>query len=182
MKNPWRTLHAREVYDNPWISVSHHQVLTPGGKEGIYGMVHFKNRAIGIVPLDEDHNTWLVGQYRYTLKQYSWEIPEGGCPIGTSPLLAAQRELKEETGITAGKWMKILEFHTSNSVTDEAGMSFIAQDLSFGDAEPEDTEELQVRKLPFLTAFEMVMDGTITDFISIGSIMKVKHLIDLNLV
>lgn len=176
MKNPWKTLSNDVVYDNPWIQVTHRRVITPTGTDGIYGLVHFKNLAIGIVPLDEEENTWLVGQYRYTLGQYSWEIPEGGCPIGEeSPLESAKRELWEETGIRAEKWTKVLDLHTSNSVTDEAGMAFLAQGLSFGEAAPEHTEELQVRKLPFREALEMVFRGEITDALSMVGLMRVGY-------
>ncbi|NJK84520.1 MAG: NUDIX hydrolase, partial [Saprospiraceae bacterium] len=132
----------------------------------------FKNLAVGIVPLDEDYNTWLVGQYRYVLNDYSWEIPEGGCPLDAEPLLAAQRELQEETGITAQKWTKLLDMHISNSVTDEFGQVFIAQTLSFGIAMPEDTEDLQVKKISFQQAFDAVMSNEITDSLSIAAIMK----------
>ncbi len=177
-KNPWKTLSIAEVYDNPWIRVTHREVLTPAGTPGIYGQVHFKNTAIGIVPLDEDLNTWLVGQYRYTLNAYSWEIPEGGGMEGSSLLDAAKRELKEETGIKAARWTKILDLHTSNSVTDEYGLAYVAQGLSFGEAEPEDTEELQVRKLPFAEAVEMVMRGEITDALAMTAILKTKILLD----
>ncbi len=176
MKNPWKTLSNDVVYDNPWIQVTHRQVITPTGTDGIYGLVHFKNLAIGIVPLDEEGNTWLVGQYRYTLGQYSWEIPEGGCPIGEeSPLESAKRELLEETGIRAEKWTKVLGLHTSNSVTDEAGMAFLAQGLSFGQAAPEHTEDLQVRKLPFREALEMVLRGEIADALSMVGLMRVGY-------
>lgn len=178
MENPWRTLNIKEVYKNPWIRVTHRDVLNPSGNTGIYGVVHFQNLAIGVVPLDEDYNTWLVGQYRYTLEQYTWEIPEGGCPLGTSPLASAQRELVEETGIQAAKWTKILDMHTSNSVTDEAGIAYIAQDLSFGEAEPEDTEDLLVKKVSFQEALDMVLDGRITDSLSMIAIMRVKLMLD----
>ncbi|MEM6723516.1 MAG: NUDIX hydrolase, partial [Bacteroidota bacterium] len=107
MENPWTKLSEALQYDNPWIRITEHQVLNPNGNPGIYGVVHFKNVAIGIVPLDEEYNTWLVGQYRYTLEQYSWEIPEGGGPLGTDPLKSAKRELLEETGITAKEWTNI---------------------------------------------------------------------------
>ncbi|MCB0550238.1 MAG: NUDIX hydrolase [Phaeodactylibacter sp.] len=176
MKNPWKTLSNDVVYDNPWIQVTHRKVITPAGTDGIYGLVHFKNLAIGIVPLDEEGNTWLVGQYRYTLDQYSWEIPEGGCPIGAeSPLESARRELMEETGIRAEKWTAVLDLHTSNSVTDEAGMIFLAQGLAFGQAAPEETEELKVRKLPFREALEMVFRGEITDALSIMGLLRVGY-------
>jgi 8-oxo-dGTP pyrophosphatase MutT (NUDIX family) len=173
-QNPWRTQSIREVYDNPWIQISHHEVITPGGTDGIYGVVHFKNLAIGVVPLDEAGNTWLVGQYRYTLNEYSWEIPEGGCPLGTDPLESAQRELQEETGIKAKRWTKLLDLHTSNSVTDEAGMAFLAQGLSYGPPAPEDTEDLRVKKLPVEEAFQLVHRGVIKDALSMMSLMKVE--------
>ena len=171
--NPWTTLNSRTAYDNPWISISHREVINPGGGNGIYGVVHFKNTSIGIVPLDEDHNTWLVGQYRYTLQRYCWEIPEGGGLRGTDPLEAAKRELKEETGITAALWTPLLELHTSNSVTDEYGVAYIAQGLTFGASAPEETEDLQIRKLSLESAVEMVMQGEITDSLSMISLLKV---------
>jgi NTP pyrophosphohydrolases including oxidative damage repair enzymes len=171
--NPWTTLSIKEVYDNPWINITHEEVLTPANTPGIYGKVHFKNTAIGIVPLDKENHTWLVGQYRYTLNAYHWEIPEGGGPIGTDPLESAKRELLEETGITAKSWTQILELHTSNSVTDEYGVAYIARDLSFGESEPEETEDLKVIRVPFSEAVAMVMDGRITDALSMVSIMKV---------
>ncbi|MEI6411887.1 MAG: NUDIX hydrolase [Bacteroidota bacterium] len=175
--NPWKTLTQTEAYANPWIRVSHREVLNPSGGKGIYGVVHFKNIAVGIVPLDEDNNTWLVGQYRYTLERYSWEIPEGGCLKGDSTLEAAKRELLEETGITAREWIPLMEMHTSNSVTDEYGLAYIARGLSFGEAQPEETEELHIRKLPFAEVFRMVMDGEITDAFSMIAILKTEALL-----
>lgn len=178
MQNPWKTSSRKTVYDNPWIAVTHREVINPSGKAGIYGVVHFKNLAIGIVPLDEELNTWLVGQYRYTIDQYSWEIPEGGCPLGTSPLETAKRELREETGITAGKWEPILDFHLSNSVTDESGKVYIARDLSLGTAQPEETEKLKIRKLPFEEALAMVIRGEITDALSIMALLRTRQFLE----
>lgn len=171
-QNNWQTLRTEIVYDNPWIEVTHRDVINPSGGKGIYGKIHFKNVAIGIIPLDEMYNTWLVGQYRYTLGQYSWEIPEGGCPIDTSPLATAKRELLEETGIVASKWTPLLDIHTSNSVTDEFGHAFVAQGLTFQEAEPEETEDLQLIKLPLAAAFEKVMNNEITDSLSVAALMK----------
>lgn len=173
--NPWKTHSVEEPYKNPWIRITHRQVTNPSGGPGIYGVVHFKNVAVGIVPLDREGYTWLVGQYRYTLEQYSWEIPEGGAPQGSSTLASAQRELLEETGITAQKWTPLLELHTSNSVTDEYGVAYVAQDLSFGEAEPEDTEDLHVRRVPFQEAVDMVLRGDITDALSMVAILKTNE-------
>lgn len=172
MKNPWTKISAKEVYDNPWIQVEEHQVLTPTGTEGIYGRVHFKNRAIGILPLDQENHTWLVGQYRYTLDEYSWEIPMGGGPLEEDVLESARRELKEETGLTAAKWTELMTIHTSNSVTDEVGYVFIAEQLTLGDTEFDPTEDLEVRRLPFKEALLLVMQGKITDAISVSAILK----------
>lgn len=177
-KNPWKTLSTSTVYDNPWISVSHREVVTPGGSVGIYGKVHFKNIAIGIIPLDHEGNTWLVGQYRYPIDRYSWEIPEGGGPLGIDPLVSAQRELAEETGLRADCWTPVLETHTSNSVSDEHGQIFVAQGLTQGETCPEDTEELVIKKVPFSTAVDMVMTGNITDALAMLGIMKVQHMLN----
>lgn len=175
-KNPWITISDKGIYENPWISITEHQVINPGGGEGIYGKVHFKNLAIGILVLDEDANTWLVGQYRYPVDQYSWEIPEGGGPLGTDPLESAKRELLEETGITANSWTEIQRIHLSNSVSDELGIIYLARDLAYGESSPEETEQLALCKLPFDEAFEMVINGEITDSLSVAAILKVKIL------
>lgn len=167
-KNPWTTLEVRPVYENPWIKVDEHQVLNPAGNPGIYGCVHFKNCALGIVPVDEHGYTWLVGQWRYTLQAWSWEIPEGGGPVGEDVLISAQRELMEETGITAGQWTLISKLHLSNSVSDEVGFIFLAQQLTFGSTAREDTEaDMRLRKLKLSEALQMVEQGLITDSMSI---------------
>jgi 8-oxo-dGTP pyrophosphatase MutT (NUDIX family) len=172
-KSPWTTLSGENKYDNRWINVTEYQVINPGGGRGIYGKVHFKNKAIGVIPVDSEGNTWLVGQFRYTLNEFHWEIPEGGGPLTEPPLEAAKRELKEETGLTAKKWSQIARLHTSNSVTDEEGFVFLAEDLEHGENELEETEaDLKVMKLPLKKAIEMVKQGTITDSMSmIGLLM-----------
>lgn len=176
--NPWKTKTSNVVYSNSWINVLHNEVVNPSGNDGIYGKVHFKNIAVGVIPLDKDYNTWIVGQYRYTLESYSWEIPEGGCPIDTPPLESAKRELLEETGIIANEWVKIMDLHTSNSVTDEIAHLYIAKDLSFEQSSPEETELLKVEKLPFDKLYEKTMLGEITDAMSVSAILKTKFLID----
>jgi 8-oxo-dGTP pyrophosphatase MutT (NUDIX family) len=177
MTNRWKTLSAEEKYDNRWITVIEHQVINPAGGKGIYGKVHFKNKAVGIIPIDGEGNTWLVGQWRYPLNEWSWEIPEGGSPLVTDALTSAQRELKEETGISANRWTQILRTHLSNSVSDEEGFIFLAEDLTFGDREAEETEaDMEIRKLPFTEALNMVMEGKITDSLSVMGILKVALL------
>lgn len=176
-ENPWKTKSSKELYDNPWITVKEHDVLNPAGNPGIYGTVHFKNKAIGIIPLDDELNTWLVGQYRYPLEEYSWEIPMGGGPVENDILDSAKRELKEETGLSAGKWENIMRIHTSNSVTDEEGFIFLATDLTEGEEESEETEQLTLKKVPFDTALKMVMDQEITDSLSIAGILKVARIL-----
>lgn len=174
--NPWTVLNKKEVYDNRWINLTHFDVINPSGGKGIYGKVHFKNYAIGILPLDEQYNTYLVGQYRFTLEKYSWEIPEGGGPLGSGILESAKRELKEETGLVAEEWTKILDLHLSNSVTDEYGCIFLARGLKQEAAVPEETEQLTVKKIRFDEAYSMVENGTITDSVAVAAILKVKLL------
>jgi 8-oxo-dGTP pyrophosphatase MutT (NUDIX family) len=153
-------------------------VTAPTGIDGIYGVVQFKQRAIGVVPIDAEGYTWLVGQQRYTLGRYSWEIPEGGAPFGESALGAAQRELREETGLIARKWTSLLKLNTSNSVTDEEALSFVAQNLIMGEVAPDETEVLSVRRLPLIEAVEMVIDGRITDALAMTSLLKVQLMLD----
>ncbi len=158
--------------------MSHREVTAPTGNDGIYGLVHFKNTAVAVVPIDSDGNTWLVGQHRYTINSYTWEVPEGGGPLGEDPLTTAQRELKEETGITASRWTPLFEMHTSNSVTDELAVGYVAQELTMGTAEPDDTEILQLKKVPLRTAVDMAMHGQITDSLAMVSLLKVQLLMD----
>lgn len=172
--NPWKITGEQPIYDNAWINVTEYQVINPNGGKGIYGKVHFKNHAIAIVPLDEQLNTYLVGQYRFTLNEYSWEVPEGGCPLGEDHLQAAQRELLEETGLVAKHWEHIADVHLSNSVSDEAGSIFVAQGLLQETPMPEETEQLVVKKVPFEDAYAMVTTGKITDMFSVAAILRVK--------
>lgn len=170
MNNPWQTLNKQVVYDNDWIRVREDNVIRPDGKPGIYGIVQYKNKAIGILPIDEDGYVYLVGQYRYPLEQYSWEIPEGGCPEGEEPLQAAQRELLEETGLTADNWQLLGTAHLSNSVSNEEAFFFLATGLKQGIAQPDGTEELEYKRVKFTEALQMVASGEITDALSVLAI------------
>jgi len=173
-ENPWQIISEKHVYDNQWIGLTEYQVINPSGNPGIYGKVRFKNTAIGVLPLDNEMNTYLVGQYRFPLNQYSWEIPEGGGPLGTDPLDSAKRELLEETGLKADNWTELQHMHLSNSVSDELSILYLARDLTQFEPEPEDTEQLLVKKVPFSDAYRMVRDGIITDAMSVAAILKVK--------
>jgi 8-oxo-dGTP pyrophosphatase MutT (NUDIX family) len=172
MKNPWITHSTTHIFDNPWIEVTEHQVTNPGGGRSLYGKVHFKGYAIGILALDEQMNTWLVGQWRYPLNEYSWELPMGGGPLDEDRLISAKRELKEETGISATSWAEITKIHLSNSVSDEVGYGFLAKNLKFGETSFEETEELTIKKLPFEEAVKMCLNGEITDSLSVATILK----------
>ncbi|WP_422010619.1 NUDIX domain-containing protein [Reyranella sp.] len=175
-KGPWTVLSAEDVYENPWIRVTHHEVLTPAGTPGLYGLVHYRNLAIGVVPVDAEGHTYLVGQYRFPLDAYSWEIPEGGGAQGVDPLDSAARELREETGLVARHWRKLLEADLSNSVSDERAVAYLAWGLAQGEAEPEATEELAVRRVPLAEAFRMVEAGEIRDALSVLSLQAVRLL------
>lgn len=175
--NPWTTRSNREVYANPWITVKENEVLNPAGNPGIYGVVHFVHQAVGVVPLAADGTTWLVGQYRYTTNAYSWEIPEGGARPGEASLVCAKRELREETGLTAETWTPIFSnLQTSNCVCDEVGHLFLAQGLTLGDAEPEETEELRLMRLPLSEAIAMALRGEIQDALSLIALFQMRCL------
>jgi 8-oxo-dGTP pyrophosphatase MutT (NUDIX family) len=171
MGNPWRTIASEQVYDNPWITVREDRVIRPDGEPGIYGVVHFKNIAVGVLAVEEDH-LYLVGQYRYALEKYSWEIPEGGCPEGEEPLRAARRELREETGLEAKRWRLLGEAYLSNSVADEYAVWFLATGLVPGERQPEGTERLDVRRVPLHEALEMALNAEITDALSLVAILS----------
>lgn len=168
----WKRLTTRTVYENDWITVLEDDVINPNGGHNRYGHVHFKNRAIGIVPLSAEGDTWLVGQQRYTLGEWSWEIPMGGCS-GDDPLEAARRELREETGLTARRWQEVMRLHTSNSITDESGFVFLAEELTPGEPDFDETEKLAIRRLPLGDAVRMVLAGEITDAISAAGLLRV---------
>ena len=170
---PWLRRSRRIAYENPWITVWHDEVSRPDGSPGIYGLVHFANLAVGVVVLDEDDRVLLVGQHRYALGEQSWEIPEGGVPAGETPIDGMKRELREETGVEASEWRELVRLHLSNSVTDEAGVVYLARGLSHGTSEPEPTERIEVRWVAFDEALAMTVDGRITDAMSLIGLQRV---------
>lgn len=172
--NPWTTLTTRRIYANPWLELWEEHCLDPSGRPALYGRISFCNKAVGVIPIDDSGHTWLVGQYRYCLHQYSWEIPMGGSPHRLPVLESAQRELREETGLRARRWEQILFVHTSNSVTDEEGYVFTAEDLTEGEPEFESTEKIEIRRLPLREAVRMAMAGEITDALSVAGLLKLS--------
>jgi 8-oxo-dGTP pyrophosphatase MutT (NUDIX family) len=173
---PW-TRHSRRVgYENAWITVWHDEVTRPDGAPGVYGVVHFANLAAGALVLDDDDRVLLVGQHRYTLDAYSWEIPEGGVPAGESALDGARRELREESGVEATDWRELARVHLSNSVSDELAVLFVATGLSHGDATPDGTEVLAIRWLPFADVLAMTLDGRITDAMTVVAVERLALL------
>ena len=174
----WKQKNKKTEYSNNWIDVEHHEVINPNGGEGIYGVVKYKNLAIGIIALDQNNNTWLVGQHRYPQNKFSWEIPEGGGPLGIPPLESAKRELQEEVGVEAKDWNMFLEMDLSNSVSDEVAYIFVAKNLTYVDVNPDETEQLQIKKIPFTEVYKMVMDGKITDAMSVAGVLKLNNLLN----
>lgn len=171
--NPWITKSSEIVYESAWIKVHKNEVTNPAGNAALYSYVEFKNLAIGILPLDENNNTWLVGQFRYPTNNYSWEIIEGGGPLHIDPIESARRELKEEAGIIAGSYSELMRLHLSNSATDELAIVYVARDLKFEEAEPEESEVLQLKKVHISEAYQMCLNGEITDAISVAAILRV---------
>jgi 8-oxo-dGTP pyrophosphatase MutT (NUDIX family) len=172
VSGPWTRRTRRVAYENAWITIWHDEVIRPDGEPGIYGVVHFANRAVGVLVLDDADRVLLVGQHRYTLDLFSWEIPEGGVPAGESTLEGARRELREETGIEAADWVEIARSHLSNSVSDEEAVLYLATGLSHGVATPDGTEALAVQWVPFDVVLSMTLDGQITDALTVLAVQR----------
>ncbi|MEX1296766.1 MAG: NUDIX hydrolase [Candidatus Limnocylindrales bacterium] len=164
---PWTRTRRTVSYRNPWLTVWHDEVTRPDGEPGIYGVIHFKNAAVGVVAIDEQDRVALVGQHRYAFDAYHWEIPEGGSPPDEDSLDGAKRELLEETGLTAREWRVIGRWELSNSVTDEAAVAYLATDLAHGTAVPDPDEQLEFRWAPFDEVMTMIERGEITDALTV---------------
>ncbi len=172
--NPWITLNVTQVYESPWIKLDHHEVTNPSGNPGTYSVVGFKKLAVGVVPIDADGYTWIVGQYRYPLQTYTWEIPEGGGDRNVEPLESAKRELLEEVGVIAHNWEFIQFMQLSNSASDEIAYIYLATNLEYTQSQPDEDEKLAVRKIHFDELYQRVLSGEIQDSITVAAVLKIK--------
>ncbi len=172
----WKTLKTKVVFETPWIKVRHDDVLTPAGSPAQYGVVEFKNRAVGVVPVLDDGRIVMVRQTRYAIGNISsLEIPEGGAPEGEDWLQTAARELQEETGYTSNDIQPLLtDFYLSNSVTNECGALFIARNLKAGKQELEETEDILVELHSFDDLLTMIRHGKITDSLTIMALLMIS--------
>lgn len=173
---PWRRNESKVAYDNPWITVTEHQATAPTGRPALYGGVSFKNLAIAILPIHHDGTVTLVGQPRFMFSDYSWEIPEGGGPVGVDPLESARRELVEETGLVAADWREILRVQLSNSVTDEVAIGFLATGLTLTQAAPDETEQLTLARVPFREALDAALAGHLKDMLTVAMLLRAYHM------
>jgi len=173
---PWAIRTAKTVYQNPWLTVREYQATAPTGRPALYGVVNFQNYALAILPLHADGTVTLVGQYRFALADYSWEIPEGGGPLGQDLRAGAQRELREETGLIAEDWREVMRLQLSNSVTDEQAVGYIALDLTQAESDPDETESIQIARVPFRQVLDLAVCGIITDVLTVATLLRAYHM------
>ena len=174
--NPWRVKSVATAFENPWFRVEEHDVVHPGGADGVYGVVRMRRVAVGVLPIDAEGMVHLVGQWRFPLGRYSWEMPEGGADPGEAAIDCARRELAEETGLRAGRLESILELDLSNSVSDERAVMFLATDLQEGEAAPEPTEVLRRRRAPFRDVLDRAVGGKIRDSMTVAALLRAYHM------
>jgi len=173
---PWTRSNGRTPFENPWLAVREFDATAPTGRPATYGMIHFKHLAIAVLPLHEDGTVTLVGQNRFAFEDYSWELPEGGGKLDVDPLDSAKRELREETGLEAAQWRKVLEGQLSNSLTDELAFGFLATGLTQTETEPDETEDIALARVPFGEALEVATAGYIKDVLTVAMLLRVHHM------
>jgi ADP-ribose pyrophosphatase len=174
--NPWIVKGVTHAFENDWFRIDEHDVTRPDGEKGYYGVIRIRRLAVGVLPIDDDGRVHLVGQWRFPLARYSWEMPEGGAEPGEDARTCAERELAEETGLRATSWTQVLEMDLSNSLTDERAVMFIATGLRAGEAAPDETEVLQTRSAHFLDVLARVTDGRIRDAMTVATILRAHHM------
>jgi 8-oxo-dGTP pyrophosphatase MutT (NUDIX family) len=174
--DPWIVKRKTRAFENQWLALDQYDVVRPDGGDGTYTVVRPHRLAVGVLPIEPDGSVHLVGQWRFPLGRYSWEMPEGGAEPGEDPLDCAKRELAEETGLSAGRYERVLEMDISNSLTDERGVIYLAFDLKHGDSSPEATEVLRRRRAPFMDVLDRVADGRIRDGLTVAAVLRAHHM------
>ncbi|MEZ5956364.1 MAG: NUDIX hydrolase [Hyphomonadaceae bacterium] len=174
--NPWKVKGVSHAFENDWFRIDEHDVIRPDGAKGYYGVIRVRRLAVGVLPIDVDGSVYLVGQWRFPLGRYSWEMPEGGAESGEDARACAERELAEETGLRAGAWTRVLDMDLSNSLTDEQAVTFIATDLTPGEAQPDETEVLKHRRAHFVDVLARVADGRIRDVMTVATVLRAHHM------
>ena len=177
-KNPWTLLKSQPIYENPWIKIRHDDVIHPNGVAGVFGIIEVKQTSVGVIPVDDDGYTYLVGQYRYPNENWFWEIPMGGVPHGESLEAGALRELEEETGLKAGRLQHIHKLHSLISISNSINETFLAFDLSLGQTKFDDAEQLKVKKILLKDAIKMAEQGEICDAISVAGLLRAKSILN----
>ena len=173
---PWRDQGTRTKFDNPWMTVTEHDAIAPTGQPATYGKIHFKNLALAVLPLHEDGTVTLVGQHRFAMMDYVWEVPEGGGPLDVDPLESIKRELREEAGLEASEWREVLRFQISNSLTDERGIGWLAMGFTPAPTDPDTTEAIAVERVPFREALDAAVAGWIEDAMSVAMLLRAYHM------
>jgi 8-oxo-dGTP pyrophosphatase MutT (NUDIX family) len=175
---PWKPGIERVAFESGWIAVTDQIATAPTGRPAPYGLVRFKNLAVAVLPVHEDGTIVLVGQHRFPLGDYSWELPEGGSPLAEDPLEGARRELAEETGLAAAEWREVMRVQLSNSVTDERMIGYLALGLSeaTGAHAVDDTEAIALARVPFREALDAAMAGYLPDMLTVAMLLRGYHM------
>lgn len=172
----WTSDGEETVFENPWMRITSHPATAPTGAPAQYVVMRPKNLAAGVLPIHADGTVTLVGQARFALANYSWEMPEGGAPYDEDPLVGAQRELAEEAGLAARTWREVLRMELSNSVTDERAICWLAWDLTEVDKAPDPTEVIALARVPFMSLVQEIDRGAIRDALTVATALRAYHM------
>lgn len=172
----WKSLGESVLVDTPWMRVTRHPAVAPTGMTADYVVMRPRNVGTGVLPLHDDGTVSLVGQHRFTLMRYSWEMPEGGAPEGEDPFDAVRRELAEEAGLRAEHWRAALDMDLSNSITDERAMTWVAWGLTPAPLDPDPTEVIVSARVPFRDLLAEVARGAVRDSMTVATAYKAYHM------
>ena len=173
---PWRDAGSTTTFENPWLRLTRHEATAPTGMKADYVVMRPKNLSVGVLPLHADGTVTLVGQQRFALMNWSWEMPEGGAPFDEDPLEGAKRELAEEAGLAAAHWREVLKVEMSNSITDERAMAWVAWELTPVPVAPDPTEIIRVARVPFGDLLKEIQRGSIRDMFTVATALRAYHM------